>query len=64
MLLSRLTILAQTSLKARFEPELALLIQLTLYKLSIWNIGASYGAKLQDLRYFVHSSHKHSLARQ
>ncbi|GLB33946.1 putative pex2 / Pex12 amino terminal region [Lyophyllum shimeji] len=45
-----------TSLKARFAPELALLIQLTLYKLSIWNTGASYGAKLQDLRYTLPAS--------
>ncbi|EEB98271.1 hypothetical protein MPER_02250, partial [Moniliophthora perniciosa FA553] len=35
----------------RFEPEFTLLIQLTLYKFSMWNIGASYGAKLQGLRY-------------
>jgi hypothetical protein len=32
----------QSTLKSRFEPELSLFIQLT---------GASYGAKLQDLRY-------------
>ena len=39
----------QSSLRARFDPELTLLIQLTLYKLSIWDIGASYGAKLQEI---------------
>jgi len=39
--------------KARFEPELVLLIQLTLYKFSVWDLGASYGAKLQGLRYTV-----------
>jgi len=44
---------SQTSLKSRFDPELQLIIQLTLYKLSVWNIGATYGAKLQDLRYRV-----------
>lgn len=41
----------QSALKARFEPELALLIQLTLYKFSVWDSGASYGARLQGLKY-------------
>lgn len=41
----------QSTLKSRFEPELSLFIQLTLYRLSVWATGASYGAKLQDLRY-------------
>ncbi|KAJ7498773.1 Pex12 amino terminal region-domain-containing protein [Mycena latifolia] len=41
----------------RWKPELSLFIQLVLYKLSVWNTGATYGAKLQDLRYVVpHSS--------
>ena len=44
-------IVLQNNLRAQFQPELTLLIQLTLYKLSIWNQGASYGARLQDLRY-------------
>ncbi|THH15372.1 hypothetical protein EW146_g5094 [Bondarzewia mesenterica] len=51
--LNKALALIHTTLKARFEPELALLIQLTLYKLSVWNTGASYGAKLQDLKYRV-----------
>ncbi|KAH7930726.1 hypothetical protein BV22DRAFT_1000178 [Leucogyrophana mollusca] len=42
--------------KSRFEPELTLLIQLTLYKFSVWNTGATYGAKLQGLRYTAPSS--------
>lgn len=54
----------QSSFKARFEPELQLLIQLVLYKLSIWNTGASYGAKLQDLRYVVPSTSSKRLARE
>ncbi|KAF9651226.1 hypothetical protein BDM02DRAFT_3110939 [Thelephora ganbajun] len=45
-----------SSLKSRFDPELALIIQLTLYKLSVWDSGATYGAKLQDLRYRVPST--------
>ncbi|KAG5341922.1 hypothetical protein C0989_006765 [Termitomyces sp. Mn162] len=45
--------LINASLKVRFEPELTLLLQLILYKLSIWNNGASYGAKLQGLKYSV-----------
>ncbi|KAJ7129522.1 Pex12 amino terminal region-domain-containing protein [Mycena epipterygia] len=41
----------------RWKPELSLFIQFVLYKLSVWNTGATYGAKLQDLRYVVpHSS--------
>ncbi|KAJ7684035.1 Pex12 amino terminal region-domain-containing protein [Mycena rosella] len=41
----------------RWKPELSVFIQLVLYKLSVWNTGATYGAKLQDLRYVVpHSS--------
>lgn len=41
----------KTALKARFDPELTLIIQLTLYKFSLWNLGASYGARLQGLKY-------------
>ncbi|KAK0468178.1 peroxisomal biogenesis factor 2 [Desarmillaria tabescens] len=51
--LNKALVLANTSLKGRFEQELTLFIHLALYKLSIWNTGASYGAKLQDLRYTV-----------
>ncbi len=40
-------------MKTRFDPEIRLLLQLILYKLSIWNTGASYGAKLQNLEYFA-----------
>ncbi|KIL00589.1 hypothetical protein PAXRUDRAFT_129446 [Paxillus rubicundulus Ve08.2h10] len=54
--------IANVSLKARFDPELALLIQLTLYKFSIWNLGASYGARLQGLRYSVSKSSSGSLS--
>ncbi|KAF9451647.1 hypothetical protein P691DRAFT_723670 [Macrolepiota fuliginosa MF-IS2] len=54
--------LISNSAKARLEPELSLLIQLLLYKLSVWDNGGSYGAKLQDLRYVVSPSPNHSLA--
>ncbi|KIJ70092.1 hypothetical protein HYDPIDRAFT_51693, partial [Hydnomerulius pinastri MD-312] len=47
---------ANVSLNARFDPELSLVIQLTLYKFSIWNLGASYGARLQGLRYSAPSN--------
>ncbi|KAF7352663.1 hypothetical protein MVEN_01232100 [Mycena venus] len=40
----------------QWKPELSLFIQLVLYKLSVWNTGATYGAKLQDLRYVVPNS--------
>ncbi len=47
----------QATLKSRVEPELSLFIQLTLYRLSVWATDASYGAKLQDLKYiYTHSS--------
>ena len=46
----------QSPLKSRFDPELSLFIRLTLYRLSIWATGASYGAKLQDLKYVVPST--------
>ncbi|TFK29371.1 peroxisomal biogenesis factor 2 [Coprinopsis marcescibilis] len=48
--------LISSSLKARFEPEIRLLIQLVLYKLSVWDAGASYGAKLQGLHYTISPS--------
>ncbi|KAJ3854219.1 peroxisomal biogenesis factor 2 [Lentinula lateritia] len=44
--------LINASLQRRFDAEIHLLVQLTLYRLSVWNMGASYGAKLQGLRYF------------
>ncbi|KAJ7178999.1 Pex12 amino terminal region-domain-containing protein [Mycena filopes] len=40
----------------QWKPELSLFIQLVLYRLSVWNTGATYGAKLQDLRYVVPTS--------
>ncbi|KAI0832481.1 peroxisomal biogenesis factor 2 [Trametes gibbosa] len=43
--------LVNSAFKARFEPELGLLIHLVLYKFSVWDQGASYGAKLQGLKY-------------
>jgi peroxin-2 len=39
-----------------------LLIQLLLYKLSVWDNGGSYGAKLQDLRYVVPPTRSRFLA--
>ncbi|KAH9482381.1 Peroxisomal biogenesis factor 2 [Psilocybe cubensis] len=38
------------------------LINLTLYKLSVWNTGATYGARLQDLRYVVQNISSSRLA--
>ncbi|KAG1752653.1 Pex12 amino terminal region-domain-containing protein [Suillus paluster] len=51
------------SMKARLEPELALLVQLVLYRFSVWTSGASYGAMLQGLRYSVPSSVSDSSSR-
>ncbi|KAG8865189.1 peroxisome assembly protein (Peroxin-2) [Tulasnella sp. 330] len=41
----------QSSWATNFELEIALVIQAILYKFSIWEAGATYGAKLQDLCY-------------
>lgn len=41
----------QTGWDSQIEPELTLILQLLLYKYSIWQSGATYGAKLQSLRY-------------
>ncbi|KAI0092641.1 peroxisomal biogenesis factor 2, partial [Irpex rosettiformis] len=54
--------LVNSAFKARFEPELTLLIQLTLYKFSLWDSGASYGAKLQGLKYVLDSSRTRTLS--
>ncbi|KIY74131.1 hypothetical protein CYLTODRAFT_416390 [Cylindrobasidium torrendii FP15055 ss-10] len=51
--LNRSLVLIDEGWKGKFEPELTFLIHAALYKLSVWNSGASYGAKLQDLRYTV-----------
>ncbi|KIM26780.1 hypothetical protein M408DRAFT_16827 [Serendipita vermifera MAFF 305830] len=41
------------------EPELTLILQLLLYKYSVWNSGSTYGAKLQGLRYASSKSRTH-----
>ncbi|KAF8138453.1 Pex12 amino terminal region-domain-containing protein [Boletus edulis] len=43
--------LISTALRTRFDLELQLVIRLALYKFSLWNLGASYGARLQGLKY-------------
>ncbi|KAF8826886.1 hypothetical protein HHX47_DHR5000491 [Lentinula edodes] len=55
--------LISATLQRRFDAEIHLLIQLTLYRLSVWNMGASYGAKLQGLRYFHPTSDDRKRAR-
>ncbi|CAG8477702.1 16849_t:CDS:2 [Funneliformis mosseae] len=37
--------------KQTFEPELLAILQLIMYRLSIYESGASYGAQLQNLKY-------------
>lgn len=37
--------------ETRYDPEIALIIGAILYKFSMWDKGATYGAKLQDLQY-------------
>ncbi|CAL1700537.1 unnamed protein product [Somion occarium] len=43
--------LIRSAFTSQYQPELTLLIQLILYKFSVWNSGASYGARLQGLKY-------------
>ncbi|KAF8607723.1 hypothetical protein BDV93DRAFT_467252, partial [Ceratobasidium sp. AG-I] len=45
--------LIKSSWGVNHEPELSLVLQAVLYYLSIWNTGATYGAKLQNLRYKI-----------
>ncbi|KAJ3802033.1 peroxisomal biogenesis factor 2 [Lentinula aff. detonsa] len=54
--------LINTSLQRRFDAEMHLLIQLILYRLSVWDLGASYGAKLQGLRYVTPASDGRKIA--
>ncbi|KAI6035127.1 Pex12 amino terminal region-domain-containing protein [Pisolithus orientalis] len=54
--------IANAALKTRFEPELTLLVQVVLYKFSVWNLGATYGAKLQGLSYSAPIDAKGQLA--
>ncbi|OCB87555.1 hypothetical protein A7U60_g5461 [Sanghuangporus baumii] len=49
--------------RSKLEPELSLFIRLVLYKFSLWDAGATYGAKLQDLRYRCKWSTTRALAR-
>ncbi|KAI5813671.1 Pex12 amino terminal region-domain-containing protein [Pyronema omphalodes] len=39
------------SIKENYEPELLLLLRAALFKLTIWDHNATYGAALQNLRY-------------
>ncbi|EJD01396.1 uncharacterized protein FOMMEDRAFT_111183 [Fomitiporia mediterranea MF3/22] len=54
--------IVNSALRSKLEPELALIIRLTLYKFSMWDLGATYGAKLQDLRYHYSKSPAGKLA--
>jgi len=46
-----------------YQAELTLLVQLTLYKFSVWDAGASYGARLQGLKYSAPSTKSSYIAR-
>ncbi|KAI7869752.1 Pex12 amino terminal region-domain-containing protein [Spinellus fusiger] len=43
--------LFKPTLKEAFEPELLMLINLVLFKFSVYDTSASYGAQLQNLKY-------------
>ncbi|PWN29762.1 hypothetical protein BDZ90DRAFT_249657 [Jaminaea rosea] len=57
------TSLAQikNTLPDRIEPELLALLKLVLFKYSVWDNGASYGAMLQNLRYRNEWAHRGGL---
>jgi peroxin-2 len=52
--------LFKPAMKERFEPELLALLNLTLFKLSIYNSSTTYGAQLQNLKYRNERMHKGS----
>jgi len=41
----------QSVYETRYDPEITLIIGAILYKFSMWDNGATYGARLQDLKY-------------
>lgn len=43
--------LFQPTIRERFEPELLALLNLVLFKFSVYDSGATYGAQLQNLKY-------------
>jgi hypothetical protein len=48
----------RSTLPDSLEPELLALLKLVLFKYSIWDRGASYGAMLQNLRYRNEWAHR------
>lgn len=50
----------QPTYKERFEPELTALLNLVLFKLSVYDSGASYGSQLQNLKFRNEWMHKGS----
>ncbi|CAD6900970.1 unnamed protein product [Tilletia controversa] len=51
----------KATLPSDLEPELFLLLRLVLYKLSIWDNGATYGAMIQNLKYRNEWAHRGGL---
>ncbi|KAE8225392.1 hypothetical protein CF319_g1844 [Tilletia indica] len=51
----------KATLPSDLEPELLLLLRLVLYKLSIWDNGATYGAMIQNLKYRNEWAHRGGL---
>lgn len=51
----------KSTLPDQWEPELLALLKLILFKYSIWDRGASYGAMLQNLKYRNEWAHKNGL---
>ncbi|KAK0558749.1 peroxisome assembly protein (Peroxin-2) [Tilletia horrida] len=51
----------KATLPSDLEPELLLVLRLVLYKLSIWDHGATYGAMIQNLKYRNEWAHRGGL---
>ncbi|KAI9248640.1 Pex12 amino terminal region-domain-containing protein [Sporodiniella umbellata] len=50
--------LFKPTIKERFEPELIALLNLTLFKLSVYDLSTTYGAQLQNLKYRNERMHR------
>ncbi|ORY91022.1 Pex12 amino terminal region-domain-containing protein [Syncephalastrum racemosum] len=58
--------LFQPTIRERFEPELLALLNFVLFKFSVYDSGATYGAQLQNLKYrneWMHSRALESIAK-
>ncbi|ORZ15984.1 Pex12 amino terminal region-domain-containing protein [Lobosporangium transversale] len=53
--------LFKPTFKDKFKPELALVLNLVMYKFSVYDMGATYGSQLQNLAYRNERKHRGGL---